>query len=113
MRGGGQWLILVIRRFFGNFGGFGGGGEEEEEQIPKGADVVVELECSLKDLYLGHSFKVLHTLSPCTHLQPLRWKPLRHIFWRPVWSISRCWKMGGGGGGGQEKPFKPFKCVWN
>jgi len=58
-----RWLLhSFCRRFFGNFGGFGGGGqEEEEEQNPRGADVVVELECSLKDLYLGHSFKVLRS----------------------------------------------------
>ncbi|KAK9824801.1 hypothetical protein WJX74_009851 [Apatococcus lobatus] len=44
---------------FGGFGGFGfGGGEEEEEQIPKGADVYVELEVTLRDLYLGNTFKV-------------------------------------------------------
>ena len=47
-------------RFFGNFG-FGGGGfgfGQEEEQTPKGHNVVVELEVTLKDLYLGNSFKV-------------------------------------------------------
>ena len=46
-------------RFFGQFGfgGFGGMGQEEE-QTPKGHNVLVELEVSLKDLYLGQHFKV-------------------------------------------------------
>ncbi len=55
-------------RFFGGGGGgpfsgfpFGGGGgfQEEEEQIPKGNNVYVELEVTLKDLYLGNTFTVL------------------------------------------------------
>ena len=45
---------------FGGFGGFGGGGfQEEEEQTPKGNNVYVELEVTLKDLYLGNTFTVL------------------------------------------------------
>ena len=52
------WLC----RFFGGggfpgFGGFGGMGDEEEV-TPKGHDVHVDLEVTLKDLYLGHQFKV-------------------------------------------------------
>lgn len=31
---------------------------DEEEQTPKGDDVRVDLEVTLKDLYLGHQFKV-------------------------------------------------------
>ena len=31
---------------------------EEEEKIPKGDDVVVELDASLEDLYMGGSLKV-------------------------------------------------------
>ena len=50
-----------VSRFFGGggfpgFGGFGGMGDEEE-QTPKGHDVHVELEVTLKDLYLGHQYK--------------------------------------------------------
>lgn len=40
------------------FGGGGGGMEEEEEQIIKGDDVIVELDASLEDLYMGGSLKV-------------------------------------------------------
>lgn len=32
--------------------------EQQEEQTPKGNNVVVDLEVSLKDLYLGNQFKV-------------------------------------------------------
>jgi len=37
---------------------FGGGQMEEEERIAKGDDVIVELDASLEDLYLGGSVKV-------------------------------------------------------
>lgn len=37
---------------------FGGGQMEEEERIVKGDDVIVELDASLEDLYLGGSVKV-------------------------------------------------------
>lgn len=32
---------------------------EDEEQIPKGDDVIVELDATLEDLYMGGSLKVL------------------------------------------------------
>ena len=44
--------------FFSFFGGGGGGMEEEEEQIVKGDEVIVELDASLEDLYMGGSLKV-------------------------------------------------------
>jgi len=49
---------LCSRRFFGRGFGFGGGGEEEEEQTPKGNDVIMPLEVTLRDIYLGASFQV-------------------------------------------------------
>ena len=51
-------------RFFGGGGPFGGSrgpfgeGYEEEEQTPKGNNVYVELEVTLKDLFLGNTFTV-------------------------------------------------------
>jgi DnaJ-class molecular chaperone len=42
---------------FSFFGG-GGGMEEEEEVIAKGDDVIVELEATLEDLYMGGTLKV-------------------------------------------------------
>lgn len=57
--GGGGGPQDIFSQFFGRGGfGFGGGDEEEEEQMPKGNDVVVGLEATLRDLYLGASFKV-------------------------------------------------------
>jgi DnaJ homolog subfamily B member 11 len=44
--------------FFSFFGGGGGGMEEEEQQILKGDEVIVELDASLEDLYMGGSLKV-------------------------------------------------------
>lgn len=37
---------------------FGGGSAEEEEKIAKGDDVIVELDATLEDLYMGGSLKV-------------------------------------------------------
>ncbi|KAL6899051.1 hypothetical protein ACP4OV_005709 [Aristida adscensionis] len=47
-------LSAASQLFFGG----GGGIEEEEEQIIKGDEVIVELEASLEDLYMGGSLKV-------------------------------------------------------
>lgn len=42
-----------------SFSFFGGGPmEEEEERIVKGDDVIVELDATLEDLYMGGSLKV-------------------------------------------------------
>ncbi|XP_057508095.1 dnaJ protein ERDJ3B [Actinidia eriantha] len=51
-RGGG----MNIQDIFSSF--FGGGPTEEEEKIVKGDDVVVELDATLEDLYMGGSLKV-------------------------------------------------------
>lgn len=50
--------VFFFTILFSFFGGGGGGGEEEEEQILKGDEVVVELDASLEDLYMGGSLKV-------------------------------------------------------
>lgn len=52
-RGGGG---MNIQDIFSSF--FGGGQMEEEEKIVKGDDVVVELDATLEDLYMGGSLKV-------------------------------------------------------
>ncbi|CAL4976462.1 unnamed protein product [Urochloa decumbens] len=53
--GGGH--AMNVEHVFSNF--FGGGGmEKEEEQIIKGDDVIVELDVSLEDLYMGGSVKI-------------------------------------------------------
>ncbi|KAG1326202.1 dnaJ protein ERDJ3B [Cocos nucifera] len=55
--GGGRGGGMNIQDIFNNI--FGGGmAEEEEEVIPKGDDVVVELDTMLEDLYMGGSLKV-------------------------------------------------------
>lgn len=46
----------MYRFFGGGFGGFGFGGGEEE--TPRGESIYVELEVTLKDLYLGNHFRV-------------------------------------------------------
>lgn len=51
-RGGG----MNIQDIFSSF--FGGGPMEEEEKIVKGDDVIVELDATLEDLYMGGSLKV-------------------------------------------------------
>lgn len=44
----------------GSGAGFGGGfgGQQEEEQTPKGKTILIDLDLTLKDLYLGRTFKV-------------------------------------------------------
>ena len=53
-------MPVHMRRFFGGAfgGGFGFGGGDEEEQTPKGHDVRVDLEVSLRDLYVGTTIRV-------------------------------------------------------
>jgi len=72
--------LCLACRFFGGGGGgpfsgfpFGGGGgfQEEEEQIPKGNNVFVELEVTLKDLYLGNTFTVLFRSCSSPHITSL------------------------------------------
>ena len=46
-----------------SFSFFGGGPMEEEERIVKGDDVIVELDATLEDLYMGGSLKVRSCLA--------------------------------------------------
>lgn len=52
-RGGGMNMQDIFNSFFG-----GGSMEEEEEKIAKGDDVIVDLDATLEDLYMGGSLKV-------------------------------------------------------
>ncbi|KAE8727582.1 DnaJ protein ERDJ3B [Hibiscus syriacus] len=54
--GGGGGMGVNIHDIFSSF--FGGGTMEEEERIVKGDDVIVELEATLEDLYMGSTLKV-------------------------------------------------------
>ncbi|XP_068662678.1 dnaJ protein ERDJ3B-like [Aristolochia californica] len=53
---GGRGAGMNMQDIFSSF--FGGGPMEEEERIVKGDDVVVELDATLEDLYMGGSLKV-------------------------------------------------------
>ncbi|CAL9130899.1 unnamed protein product [Musa textilis] len=52
-RGSGMNIQDIFNSFFGN-----GQNDEEEEVTPKGDDVVVELDATLEDLYMGGTLKV-------------------------------------------------------
>lgn len=54
--GGGRGPGMNMQDIFSSF--FGGSTGEEEEQTPRGDDVIVELDSSLEDLYMGGSLKV-------------------------------------------------------
>ncbi|RAL43564.1 unnamed protein product [Cuscuta campestris] len=54
--GGGRGAGMNIQDIFSSF--FGGGGAEEEEKVVKGDDVIIELDASLEDLYMGGTLKV-------------------------------------------------------
>lgn len=46
--------VRLSSRFFG-----GGQAEDEDEKVVRGDDVIVDLDASLEDLYMGGSLKVL------------------------------------------------------
>jgi DnaJ family protein B protein 11 len=53
----------IFNSFFGGGGGFGfgfgsGGGEEQEVETPKGESIVIDLEVTLEDLYIGRVLDV-------------------------------------------------------
>ncbi|KAK8532602.1 hypothetical protein V6N12_054038 [Hibiscus sabdariffa] len=54
--GGGGGMGVNMHDIFSSF--FGGSTMEEEEKIVKGDDVIVELEATLEDLYMGGTLKV-------------------------------------------------------
>eukprot|EP00268_Persea_americana_P063477 TRINITY_DN8237_c0_g1_i1.p1 TRINITY_DN8237_c0_g1~~TRINITY_DN8237_c0_g1_i1.p1 ORF type:complete len:345 (+),score=71.59 TRINITY_DN8237_c0_g1_i1:182-1216(+) len=54
--GGGRGGGMNFQDIFSTF--FGGGPAEEEEKIVKGDDVIVELDATLEDLYMGGSLKI-------------------------------------------------------
>lgn len=54
--GGGRGGGMNFQDIFSTF--FGGGPPEEEEKIVKGDDVIVELDATLEDLYMGGSLKI-------------------------------------------------------
>ncbi|EPS66939.1 hypothetical protein M569_07836, partial [Genlisea aurea] len=49
---------MNIQDIFSSFFGGGGGNMEEEEKVVKGDDVIVDLDASLEDLYMGGTLKV-------------------------------------------------------
>ncbi|KAD6120224.1 hypothetical protein E3N88_11495 [Mikania micrantha] len=53
-RGGGMDIQDIFKSFFGG----GGGGHDEEEKVARGDDVIVDLDATLEDLYMGGSLKV-------------------------------------------------------
>ena len=56
---GGDPFDIFSSFFGGGFGfGFGGGGQEQEPETPKGENVVIDLECTLEDLYVGRVLDV-------------------------------------------------------
>merc|ERR1719360_455363 len=57
MGGGGD----PFSSFFGDFGDFfGGGGQRGEREVPRGADIVMDLWVSLEELYVGNFVELTH-----------------------------------------------------
>lgn len=54
--GGGRGGGMNMQDIFSSF--FGGGEPEEEDKVVKGDDVIVDLDASLEDLYMGGTLKV-------------------------------------------------------
>ena len=52
-------MFTYLSSFFGDFGfGFGGGGRDKERDIPKGGDVIMDLDVTLEELYSGNFIEV-------------------------------------------------------
>lgn len=49
---------ILINKYLSFFGG--GGPGEEEERVVKGDEVIVDLDATLEDLYMGGTLKVLN-----------------------------------------------------
>ncbi|KAK8693787.1 hypothetical protein V6N13_071356 [Hibiscus sabdariffa] len=75
-RGGG--MGVNIQDIFSSF--FGGGPAEEEERIVKGDDVIVELDATLEDLYMGGSLKCEWSYACYVLVLPSR--PEKQQVWR-------------------------------
>ena len=53
--------MFLFHRFFGGFGGFGFGGGNKQRghgEIPKGGNIVMDLEVTLEELYTGDFVEV-------------------------------------------------------
>lgn len=50
---------MSLRSFFGDFGFFGEGSRNEQREIPRGADVVMDLWVTLEELYAGNFVEVV------------------------------------------------------
>jgi DnaJ-class molecular chaperone len=79
----------------GGFGGFGGFGGEQEPETPKGRTVVVDLQVTLTDLYLGKVFKARAHMRRMRRMRraaaaTLRRTPRGSPFC--VRSALRCWR---------------------
>jgi len=62
--GGGGDPFDIFNSFFGGGGfgfGFGGGQQQTEPETPKGEDLVIDLECTLEDLYVGRQATIKRT----------------------------------------------------
>lgn len=51
-------MPFLIKKYLSFFGG--GGPTEEEERVVKGDEVIVDLDATLEDLYMGGTLKVLN-----------------------------------------------------
>ena len=56
------FALYFFLSFFGDFGfnfGFGGGGGQRDREVPRGGDVVMDLDVTLEELYNGDFVEVI------------------------------------------------------
>ena len=51
-------LLFCFYSFFGDFSFFGGGGGNRDREIPRGGDIVMDLDVTLEELYSGNFVEV-------------------------------------------------------
>lgn len=49
---------MLVFSFFGDFSFFGGGGGNRDREIPRGGDIVMDLDVTLEELYSGNFVEV-------------------------------------------------------
>lgn len=49
---------MFVFSFFGDFSFFGGGGGNRDREIPRGGDIVMDLDVTLEELYSGNFVEV-------------------------------------------------------
>lgn len=77
--------------FFGDFGFmFGGNRQQQDRNIPRGNDIILDLEVTLEEVYSGNFVEVRRKLSQWLHLNLQALDLLTEPLWTSVVCIVTC-----------------------